>query len=82
MGSRATQSPGAAGVFLDEAVTLNELLIERVAERSGVIAPRVEEKAGARIEAARREAGIGKLEEGLMLVDCESVRVGRNVGNE
>ena len=72
----------AGGVFLVEAVADDELLVELGAERGGVVAVGSREVAGAGVVAAWDEAGAGKLEEGLVLVEGEGVWVGGDVGDE
>ncbi len=72
----------AVGIFLDEAVAHDELLIERVAERRGVIPIHEIEVAGAWIVAARQESRTRQLDEGLMFAQRHGVRVGRDIADE
>src|ERR1700733_1858902 len=72
----------AGGIFFDEAVADDELLIQWVAKRRVVVAVGGGEVAGAGIEAARGEAGAGQFDEGLVFADGEGVRIGRDVADE
>ncbi len=72
----------AGGVFLDEAVADDELLIERLADGDVVVAVGGGEVAGAGIEAAWGEAGAGEFDEGLVLADGEGVGIGSDVADE
>ena len=72
----------AGGIFFDEAVADDELLIERFADGDVVVAVGGGEVAGAGVEAARSEAGAGEFDEGLVLADGEGVGIGGDVADE
>ena len=72
----------AGGIFFDEAVADDELLVERFADGDVVVAVGGGEVAGAGVEAARGEAGAGEFDEGLVLADGEGVGVGGDVADE
>ena len=72
----------AVGIFLDEAMADDELLIERFADGDVVIAVGGGEVAGTGVEAARSEAGAGQFDEGLVLANGEGVGVGGDVADE
>src|ERR1700733_2127697 len=72
----------AVRILLEEAMADDELLVEGFADRCVVVAIRSGEVAGARVEAARREAGAGEFDKGLMFADGEGVGVGRDVADK
>ena len=72
----------AGGIALDEAVTDDELLVECGTEGGGVVAVGGGEVASAGIKAAGGEAGVRKLDEGLVLAEGEGVGVGGDVADE
>jgi len=72
----------AGGVFLEEAMTDDELLVEGFADRDVVVAVGGGEVAGTGVEATWGEAGVGELDEGLVLADGEGVGIGRDVADE
>ncbi len=75
---------GAVRVSLEEAMAQDKELVQRLAERSGVVAIPGGEVAGVRVEAARREGVVHgwQLHEAVALADGQRVRVGRHVSNE
>ncbi len=78
-GSDGDARPGAVWVALDEAVADDELLCQRLAERCVVVAIAFGEVTGARRVAARREAGVGKGDEALVLMDGHRAGIGGDV---
>ncbi len=60
---------------------MNELLVERVAERGVVVAEGAGTVAGAGVEGTRRVAGGRQLEEALVLMDRHGGSVGRDFGD-
>ena len=72
----------AGGVFFDETMTDDELLVEGFADGDVVVAVGGGEVAGAGIEAAGSEAGAGEFDEGLVFADGEGVGIGGDVADE
>lgn len=73
---------GTTWVLLEEAMADDELLVERGAERNGVVAEAGGKVSGAGVEAARGKAWTGKGDEGLVFVDGDGARVGADVGEK